>query len=116
MRLSFVPAVALAALAAAALPLSGAALSQAPQEASPRQEAVPSELSPEDKNASPFPPGRHAALVKKICVDCHTAKPILDLRYSKDDAESFYKNMVSSDLTTEQAQQIIEYLTTTLGQ
>lgn len=84
-------------------------------EAAPAAAPQSAELSDEDKTATPLPPGRHAALVKKVCVDCHSAKPILDLRYTREDAENLYKNMVSTDLTTDQAKNIIEYLTTTLA-
>jgi len=103
MRKIVVPVMSLLAVSAASLALGGMAFSQMPP------------LSEEDKAATPFPPGRHAALVKKVCVDCHGAKVITDQRFTKEDAENFYKNMVSKDLTTEQAQHIIEYLTTTLG-
>lgn len=84
-------------------------------EATPPTEAAPTELSEEDKTATPFPPGRYAAVVKRVCVDCHNAKPIIDLRYTREEAEALYKNMVSTDLETDQAKQILEYLTTTLA-
>jgi hypothetical protein len=72
-------------------------------------------LSEEDQTATPFPPGKNAALVKKVCTVCHSAKPILDLQYDREEAANFYKNMVESDITTDQAQKIIEYLSTVLG-
>lgn len=95
------------AAAAASIALGGLAFSQTSPQGAP--------LSEEDKTADPFPPGRHAALVKKVCVDCHGAKVITDKRFTKEEAQDFYTSMVSKDLTTEQAKNIIEYLTTTLG-
>jgi cytochrome c5 len=98
----------------AAILAGGAALSQPPAAVTPAQ-AGAAELSEEDRTADPFPPGRHAGLVKRVCTECHRASLILDIQYTREDAERYYKNMVSEDLTTDQAQQIIEYLTTTLG-
>lgn len=89
-------------------PVSNASSSSAPP-------AVSDALSAEDQNASPFPAGRHAAVVKRVCTECHNAFPIIDLRYTKEDATRYYRTMVSSDTTTEDAQKIIEYLSTTLG-
>lgn len=99
------------ALSAAAIALllavSGAAFAQ---------DAAPAgELSEADMNASPFPPGPHAAVVKKVCTECHMAQVILDRKFTPDEAVRYYKVMVSSDIETEQAKQIIEYLSTTLG-
>ncbi len=73
------------------------------------------ELSEEDKNATPFPAGANAALVKKVCVDCHDAGRVMDVKYTREEAEALYKNMVSSDISTDQARKIIEYLVTHLG-
>lgn len=73
------------------------------------------ELSEEDRNADPFPPGLHAGLTKQVCTECHPARLMLDLRYTQEDAENYYFNMVDEDLESEQAQKIIYYLTTTLG-
>ena len=114
MRSLIVPATAALALTGASL--AGMAFSQEAPQTPPTTGAASTELSEEDRNAAPLPPGRHAGVVKKVCIDCHGGKVITDLRYSKEDAERFYKNMVSSDVSTEQAQQIIEYLSTTLGQ
>jgi hypothetical protein len=114
MRSIIVPAM--AALAAAKQCAGGMAFSQEAPQTPPAAGVASTDLSEEDRNAAPLPPGRHAGVVKKVCIDCHGGKVITDLRYSKEDAERFYKNMVSSDVTTEQARQIIEYLSTTLGQ
>jgi hypothetical protein len=72
-------------------------------------------LSEEDQNASPFPPGPHAALVKKVCTECHLAQVVLNMRFTPDEAVRFYKVMVSSNIETDQAKRVIEYLSTTLG-
>ena len=97
---------------AAVLALSASALAFAQTPATPPP-AAPT-LSAEDQNAAPFPPGPNAALVNKVCTECHSASRVLDLRYTREDAESFYKNMVSMDVETEQAKKIIEYLSTAL--
>jgi hypothetical protein len=81
----------------------------------PKTEASQSALSPEDQNATPFPAGRHAAVVKRVCTECHNANPILDLKFSKEEAERYYRTMVSSNIETDDAKKIIEYLSTTLG-
>lgn len=106
---------------------ASAALSQPPEPAydlggafgaAPAPDAAPAEpeaLSDEDANASPFPAGPHAALVKKVCTGCHAARVMLDMTFTREDAERYYKNMVSDDLSTDQAQKIIAYLTTTMG-
>lgn len=104
----FLPPIAAVALLGA----GGLAFSQTP----PSGQPAGAPLSEADRSADPFPPGRHAALVKQVCVDCHGAKVITDKRFTKEEAEGFYRNMVSSNLDTEQARNIIEYLTTTLGQ
>lgn len=80
------------------------------------QDAAPAEeLSEADMNASPFPPGPHAAVVKQVCTECHMAQMVLDRKFTPDEAVRYYKVMVSSDIETEQAKQVIEYLSTTLG-
>lgn len=117
---------------AAVLAFSSSACSQTSGAVAPLAQATPSApassgsspsaapsasdvLSAEDQNASPFPAGRHAAVVKRVCTECHNAFPILDLRYTREDATRYYRTMVGSDTTTEDAQKIIEYLSTTLG-
>ena len=112
---------------AAASLAAGAALSQPPEptydlapaaDEAPVADAAPAEsdvLSEDDLNASPFPAGLHAALVKKVCTQCHAARVMLDMTFTREDAERYYKNMVSEDLSTDQAQKIIAYLTTTMG-
>jgi len=111
-------------ISVASLALGGIACSQVPK-AEPvdaplaQNSAVASApegaLSAEDQNAAPFPAGRHAALVRKVCTECHNAFPILDLRYTREEATRYYRTMVHSDDSTEDAQKIIEYLSTTLG-
>lgn len=98
---------------AALLMLAATAFAQDAAQLAPAAPAQ--ELSEEDRNAAPFPAGPNAALVKKVCVDCHDASRVLDLRYTRSEAEGFYKNMVSEDLTTDQAKKIIDYLVTHLG-
>ena len=100
--------LALLTISAAAVAMGGVAFSQAPASSA-------GALSAEDQSAAPFPAGRYAAVVKTVCTECHTGKVITDRRFTKDEAENFYKNMVGGDVTTEQAKQILEYLTTTLG-
>lgn len=87
----------------------------APAEAVEGASTEVAELSEEDRNADPFPPGLHAGLTKQVCTECHPARLMLDIRYTQEEAEDYYFNMVSEDLESEQAQKIIYYLTTTLG-
>lgn len=75
----------------------------------------PDAISEADRNATPFPSGRHAALVKTVCTKCHGADLVVGMDYTRKDAERLYRNMVSPDLSTDQAKQIIAYLTTHLG-
>ena len=73
------------------------------------------ELSDADMNAQPFPPGEHAALVKETCTECHSANLVTDKTFDRASAERYYKLMVSEDISTDDAQKIIEYLSTTLN-
>lgn len=113
--------VAVLAMSGAVVSVSGTALSQqqparpaAPD--APVAQDAPVVLSAEDQDADPFPPAPDAALVKHVCSACHAATPVLDQRYSREDAERYYANMVGSDLSSRQAQKVIAYLSTVLGQ
>jgi hypothetical protein len=114
MRKASTTLIALAALSCAALSIGGAALSQEPPANAPATDASVT-LSEEDQNAAPFPAAPNAALVKKVCSSCHPPTAVLDMRFTHDDAELYYANMVSSDLSTDQARKVIEYLSTALG-
>ena len=78
-------------------------------------QAAGQELSDADRNAQPFPPGEHAALVKETCTECHSANLVTDKTFDRASAERYYKLMVSEDISTDDAQKIIEYLSTTLN-
>lgn len=84
----------------------------APSEAAEEDEG---ELDPADLNAAPFPPGRHAAETRRVCTECHPANMVLQRTYTYDEAVRFYQIMVTSNIETEQAQNVIEYLSTTLA-
>ncbi|RDE10200.1 hypothetical protein [Pelagibacterium lacus] len=73
------------------------------------------ELDPADANAAPFPPGRHAALTKRVCTECHMANMVLQRTYTYDEAVRFYQIMVTSNTETDEARAVIEYLSTTLA-
>ena len=105
---------AVAVLSCAVVSISGIALSQEPPATAPGKDA-PIVLSEEDQNAAPFPPAPNAGLVKHICSSCHPATAVLDQRFSREDAERYYGDMVSSDLSTDQAQKVIAYLSTALS-
>jgi hypothetical protein len=123
----FVSTMVLAATSVLVVAFAGAACSQVPgpepttpQPAIAAEPASPTErstdaLSAADQNAAPLPPGRYAAVTKKVCTECHNAKTFLDLRFSKEDATRYYRNMVGGDVNSEQAKQVIDYLSTTLG-
>lgn len=103
----------LALLALAAVPAFHAVQAQTP-DAEPAAEAE-EELDPADANAAPFPPGKHAALTKRICTDCHMANMVLQRTYTYDEAVRTYQIMVTSNIETDEARAVIEYLSTTLA-
>ncbi len=68
----------------------------------------------EIEEAFPFPPGKNAQLVKKVCASCHDAGMVYYRTYDEKSANEYYDLMVS-DPDPEQRKKIIEYLTTVLG-
>src|SRR3954453_20594259 len=64
---------------------------------------------------SPFPPGVNAALVKKVCTECHAANVVLSAQFDEKLARKQYKLFVG-DPDSEEGQKVVKYLTTTLGQ
>ncbi|WP_108460980.1 hypothetical protein [Devosia naphthalenivorans] len=106
----------LAALSGLPLLSTGALSQSKPADAAETAEDTTEEaLSREDMSAAPFPPGRYAGVVKQVCTECHMGQVVTDLRYNHEEAVRYYKVMVGSDVESEQAKQVIEYLSTTLG-
>jgi len=69
----------------------------------------------DDAHAFPFPPGPNAALVKAACAKCHAGALVTGRTFSKEEATDYYARMTSEDPTTPEAQKIITYLSTVLG-
>jgi hypothetical protein len=67
------------------------------------------------ENIAPFPPGKNAALVKQVCTQCHGANFVLDRRFDMAAAKKVYRLFVG-DPESEQGKQVVEYLTTVLGE
>lgn len=66
------------------------------------------------QDASPFPPGKNAALVKKVCTECHAPGVVISTKFDEDLAKRQYKRFVG-DPDSEEGKKVIEYLTTVLG-
>ena len=62
----------------------------------------------------PFPPGENAKLVKQVCTRCHSAYNVMKREWDKKEAKEIYKRMIG-DSNTEEAEKVIEYLSTVLG-
>lgn len=75
--------------------------------------ALPLHAAADD--ASPFPPGKSAALVKKVCTECHAPSVVISTRFDDALAKKMYKRFVG-DPESEQGKQVVEYLTTMLGE
>jgi len=69
----------------------------------------------DDAHAFPFPAGPNAALVKATCSRCHAGALVTGRSYSKEEATDYYARMTSEDPTAPEAQKIITYLSTVLG-
>ena len=67
-----------------------------------------------DDDFSPFPPGENAALVKKVCTECHAANVVISAQFDEKLARKQYKLFVG-DPDSEEGQKVIKYLTTVLG-
>jgi hypothetical protein len=65
-------------------------------------------------DASPFPPGENAVLVKKTCTECHAANVVLSTQFDEALARRQYKLFVG-DPDSEEGQKVIKYLITVLG-
>jgi len=78
--------------------------------------ALAEDLSEADAKAFPFPPGPGAALTKQTCTRCHDGNLILGRSWTHDAAVRYYKLMTGGDPTTPDAQTVIDYLATTLGE
>ena len=63
----------------------------------------------------PFPPGKNAKLVKKVCSSCHGADFAVSRVYNEKTARKDYELMLGNP-DTEQGKMIIEYLVTVLGE
>jgi hypothetical protein len=63
----------------------------------------------------PFPAGPNAALVKATCSRCHAGALVTGRTFSKEEATDYYARMTSEDPTAPEAQKIITYLSTVLG-
>lgn len=69
----------------------------------------------DDARAYPFPPGPNAALVKATCARCHDPTVVTGRTFSKEEAVDYYARMTSEDPNTPEAQKVITYLSTVLG-
>ena len=67
------------------------------------------------EDTAPFPPGENAALVKKVCTECHAANVVVSSQFDEKLARKQYKLFVG-DPDSEEGQKVVKYLTTTLGQ
>jgi len=64
---------------------------------------------------APFPSGENAALVKKICTECHSANLVISTQFDQELARRQYKKFVG-DPDSEDGRKVIKYLTTVLGE
>jgi hypothetical protein len=67
------------------------------------------------EDIAPFPPGKNAALVKKICTSCHSATLVIDRRYDVAGAQKRYRLFVGNP-ASEEGKLVVEYLSTALGE
>lgn len=69
----------------------------------------------DDAHSFPFPAGPNAALVKATCTRCHGGGLVTGRTFSKEEATDYYARMTSEDPGAPDAQKIITYLSTVLG-
>jgi hypothetical protein len=67
------------------------------------------------EDIAPFPPGKNAALVKKLCTSCHSATLVVDRRYDVAGAQKRYRLFVGNP-ASEEGKLVVEYLSTVLGE
>jgi hypothetical protein len=67
------------------------------------------------EDIAPFPPGKNAALVKKVCTSCHSATLVVDRRYDVAGARKRYRLFVGNP-DSEEGKLVVEYLSTVLGE
>jgi hypothetical protein len=76
--------------------------------------ALAANAPPEDAT-SPFPAGDGAALTRQVCTRCHSASLITAKSFDVPSAERYWRTMVGTDPTSDEARIVIGYLATTLG-
>ena len=77
---------------------------------------APAAQAPAEDPTSPFPPGEGAALTRQICTRCHGANLILSKHFDATSAQRYWRIMVGTEPTSEDARTVIRYLSTVLGQ
>lgn len=66
------------------------------------------------EDSSPFPPGENAALVKKVCTECHAPGVVISTQFDEALAKKMYRQFVG-DPDSDQGRRVVKYLTTVLG-